>query len=621
LIYLRIYTNIFGMRLFGMDFRNKLSRRNFVSLTSLGMALGITGVRHKKQVKLIKSIDNFGYDTPVGDSDPFKNRVIHLHPQDNVAVALENLSDGTLVTVDNLSIVLSGFIAAKHKFALSDIPVGGAIYLYGIKVGKAEKAITKGTAITTENTVNAVAEIQKNTLRNFKWTPPGIEAFEKKSFMGYHRTDGQVGTANYWLVIPMVFCENRNIEIIKNAVLSELGYQQVSPYSQFVREIISHYHEGASSIDISKINQSKIQAKTCRSKSFKNVTGIQFLIHEGGCGETRQDSEELCGLLAGYITHPNVAGATVLSLGCQNAQLSLLHREIKKRDGNFSKPYFEFEQQNIGTADEMIRQAIQSIFNGLGQADQIERRPAPISKLCIGLECGGSDGFSGISANPAIGLVSDLIVALGGSVILSEFPELSGVEQNIYDRCTNQVHADKFLDLMQTYNARAISVGSGFDMNPSPGNIKDGLITDAMKSAGAAKKGGTSPVTEVSDYPEKIEGPGLHLICTPGNDVESVTAEVASGANLVLFTTGLGTPTGNPIVPVIKISSNTTLFKKMPDIIDINAGTIIDGEENVGQTAERILNYLIEVACGIKEPASVRNGQVDFIPWKRGVSL
>jgi altronate hydrolase len=237
------------------------------------------------------------------------------------------------------------------------------------------------------------------------------------------------------------------------------------------------------------------------------------------------------------------------------------------------------------------------------------------------VECGGSDGFSGISANPAVGHVSDLIVALGGSVILSEFPELSGVEQNIYDRCTEQLHADKFLDLMQMYNARAISVGSGFDKNPSPGNIKDGLITDAMKSAGAAKKGGTSPVIGVLDYPEKAKGSGLHLLCTPGNDVESVTAEVASGANLVLFTTGLGTPTGNPIVPVIKISTNTSLSLKMPDIIDINAGTIIEGEENIVQTAERILDYVIDVASGIKEPTSIRNAQVDFIPWRRGVSL
>jgi altronate hydrolase len=174
---------------------------------------------------------------------------------------------------------------------------------------------------------------------------------------------------------------------------------------------------------------------------------------------------------------------------------------------------------------------------------------------------------------------------------------------------------------MKTYNERAKASGSGFDMNPSPGNIKDGLITDAIKSAGAAKKGGTSPVTDVLDYPEKVSKPGLTLLCTPGNDVESTTAEVASGANIVLFTTGLGTPTGNPVAPVIKIASNTALFNKMRDIIDINTGTIIEGEETIEQVGERILDYVIKVASGELEVSAVRHGQDDFIPWKRGVSL
>ena len=174
---------------------------------------------------------------------------------------------------------------------------------------------------------------------------------------------------------------------------------------------------------------------------------------------------------------------------------------------------------------------------------------------------------------------------------------------------------------MKTYNERAKASGSGFDMNPSPGNIKDGLITDAIKSAGAAKKGGTSPVTDVLDYPEKVSKPGLTLLCTPGNDVESTTAEVASGANIVLFTTGLGTPTGNPVAPVVKISSNTALYNKMRDIIDINTGTIIEGEETIEQVGERILDYVIKVASGDLEVSAVRHGQDDFIPWKRGVSL
>jgi len=255
------------------------------------------------------------------------------------------------------------------------------------------------------------------------------------------------------------------------------------------------------------------------------------------------------------------------------------------------------------------------------EINKLERKPAPLSKLCIGLECGGSDGFSGISANPALGYVSDMLVSLGGSVILAEFPELCGVEQEMSDRCADENIAQRFMHLMRTYNSRAEADGSGFYMNPSPGNIKDGLITDAIKSAGAAKKGGTSPVVDVLDYPQKVVNHGLNLLCTPGSDVESTTAEVASGANIVLFTTGLGTPTGNPIVPVIKLSSNTNIYNRMPDIIDINCGTIIEGKETMPQAGERILNYVIQVASGNIQPKAVQLGQDDFIPWKRGVSL
>jgi altronate hydrolase len=316
-----------------------------------------------------------------------------------------------------------------------------------------------------------------------------------------------------------------------------------------------------------------------------------------------------------------VAGATVLSLGCQNAQISILEEEIRKRSPEFSKPMYILEQQKVGKESEFLSLAIKQTFAGLILANQQERKPAPLSKLCIGLECGGSDGFSGISANPAIGYTSDLLVALGGSVILSEFPELCGVEQNLSDRCTDVETAERFSTLMRTYNERAKAVGSGFDMNPSPGNIRDGLITDAIKSAGAAKKGGTSPVTAVLDYPEKVTKPGLNLLCTPGNDVESTTAEVAAGANVVLFTTGLGTPTGNPVAPVVKIASNTALFERMRDIIDINTGTVIEGKETIPQAGARILDYVIGVASGEIEIAAVRHVQDDFIPWKRGVSL
>ncbi len=206
----------------------------------------------------------------------------------------------------------------------------------------------------------------------------------------------------------------------------------------------------------------------------------------------------------------------------------------------------------------------------LSRLISFERKPASLDKLCIGVKCGGSDGFSGITANPAVGYCADLLVALGGKVLLAEFPELCGVEQELVDRSVNETVARKFIRLMRDYEASAQPSGSGFHMNPSPGKYRDGLITDAMKSAGAAKKGGNAPVADVLDYTEQATKPGLSLVCTPGNDVEATTGQAASGATLILFTTGLGTPTGNPVCPTIKISTNTALARRMPDIIDID---------------------------------------------------
>eukprot|EP00731_Ephydatia_muelleri_P033026 g33026.t1 len=295
--------------------------------------------------------------------------------------------------------------------------------------------------------------------------------------------------------------------------------------------------------------------------------------------------------------------------------------DVKKQNPEFDKPLLIFEQQQAQSEEQLVADAIKKTFEGLIQINKEERKPAPLSELCIGVKCGASDGFSGVSANPAVGYTSDLLVALGGKVLLAEFPELCGVEQNIIDRCQTQESAQKFIDLMQSYDDLAHKVGSGFHMNPSPGNIKDGLITDAIKSAGAAKKGGTAPVVDVLDYTEPATKPGLNMVCTPGNDVEATTGQAASGANLILFTTGLGTPTGNPVCPVIKVATNSVLAKKMSDIIDIDCGPVISGEKTIEEMGEAILDYCIKAASGEIIPKAVLLNQDDFIPWKRGVSL
>ena len=549
-----------------------------------------------------------------------EHKITKVHPQDNLMVALTDLEAGSRVSYNGIEYILRERVPAKHKFVTEDRLPGEKLFMYGVLVGKAVSFIPAGALVTTSNIKHAAGEYTVGE-RHTNWQQPDVSDYGHKTFLGFHREDGKVGTANYWLVIPLVFCENRSTDVLREALEKELGYGGNQNRRAQVKTLIEFYQAGK---DVSEIMSLDIPAEILSEKKqrvFENVDGIKFLTHQGGCGGTREDAQALCGLLAGYITHPNVAGATVLSLGCQNAQVSMLTDEIKKRDNDLKKPLYILGHQHIGTEEVFISTAIKKTFTGLIKANLITRQPAPLSKLCVGLECGGSDGFSGISANPAIGYTSDMLVALGGSVILSEFPELCGVEQNISDRCVTAEKAIRFGELMHAYNARAKAVGSGFDMNPSPGNIKDGLITDAIKSAGAAKKGGTSPVVDILDYPEPVTKPGLNLLCTPGNDVESTTAEVGSGANIVLFTTGLGTPTGNPIAPVIKISSNSKMFDKMNDIIDINTGSIIEGKETIEEAGRRILDYIIDVASGQIEVSAVRNLQEDFIPWKRGVSL
>src|ERR1700683_2335288 len=552
-----------------------------------------------------------------------ESAVLKLDSKDNVLIALENFRQGERINFSNHTYVLASDVRAKHKFATEDLAAGSDVIMYGVLVGKARQPIRAGEILTTRNTVHEAAPSHAKS-GQYEWTPPNIDRWRQRTFLGFEREDGQVGTRNYWLVVPLVFCENRNIDVLKQAFEEGLGLAPPKIYWQQVADMVRLYRQGT----LSKIephtaaqNPHLPARPVLENRVFENIDGVKFLMHQGGCGGTREDSNNLCGLLAGYIHHPNVAGVTVLSLGCQNAQEGILREQIMRRDPAFKKPLLMFEQQQSGSEFKMLSQAIESTFRGLVEANKADRTPAPLSHLCVGLKCGGCDGFSGISANPSIGYLSDMMAALGGRTILSEFPELCGVEQGLIDRSINKGVADRFILLMRDYAARAKAVRSGFDMNPSPGNIRDGLVTDAMKSAGAARKGGTSPVTGVLDYPEYSSGAGLHLQCTPGNDVECVTAQVGAGANVVLFTTGLGTPTGNPVAPVIKISTNSALAKRMQDIIDIDTGSVISGEKTIEQMGETILELVVRTASGEVRTKAELLGQDDFIPWKRGVSL
>ena len=542
------------------------------------------------------------------------NKILRIDPSDNVIVALKDLAAGEELQVEGGRLKVEESIPAKHKFYLTDLPQGGEVYMYGVLVGKTTRPVKRGGLMSTANLHHAASSYGFRDVQ-YQWQAPDVSKFVNRTFNGYHRPDGRVGTANYWLFIPTVFCENRNLDVIREAMHNELGYAVTDKYKQYTRALREAYENRGS------LQGEVVVEPAHKNRLFANVDGIKFLNHQGGCGGTRQDSALLEKLLVAYADHPNVGGITVLSLGCQHLQLTPFLEAIKQRNPSFQKPIYVFEQQGSASEEDLVKQAIAQTFQGLIEINQLERQPASLDKLTVGVKCGGSDGFSGISANPAVGYFSDMLVALGGKILLAEFPELCGAEQELIDRSVSQPVAEKFIRLMGEYSAEAERVGSGFHMNPSPGNIRDGLITDAIKSAGACKKGGTSPVVDVLDYTEPATKPGLSLVCTPGNDVEATTGKAASGATLILFTTGLGTPTGNPVCPTIKLATNTRLAQRMKDIIDIDCGPIIDGEKTIMQMGEEIMEYCIHAASGEVIPKAVQLNQDDFIPWKRGVSL
>ena len=533
-----------------------------------------------------------------------QKQVIKIDHRDNVWVALTELPVGTMEH-DGVSLEVKEIIPQKHKVLLEDLSKGDQIIMYGVPVGIVQEDLLAGSLLTIENTKHFAAPLSLENRQQYQWDSPSVSKWKDRTFNGYQRSSGKVGTANYWLFVPLVFCENRNLKVIEEALIKQLGYYKPNKYESLVSEHLS-----------GQVTQTTYATK----QVFENVDGIRFLYHHGGCGGTRQDAETLLRLLAGYVHHPNVAGATVLSLGCQHAQADWFKSVQNELYPTSEKPVLYFEQQQMASEEELISSAIADTLEALKEANKVERQPASLDKLVVGLECGGSDGFSGISANPVLGRVSDLLVSLKASTILSEFPELNGVEQNIIDRCDTTELAEKFVRIQRAYETHAQAVGSGFDMNPSPGNIKDGLITDAIKSAGAAKKGGAARISDILDYTELVTKSGLNLLCTPGNDVESTTGLAGSGANIILFTTGLGTPTGNPVAPVIKVASNSALANRMSDIIDVNTGGVIDGSKTIEEAGYELLDKIIAVASGERTKA-MQLEQNDFIPWKRGVSL
>src|SRR5215813_9185274 len=326
----------------------------------------ITGVHSDFLMSLVKTI------TAASDVR-VQNKVLRIHAKDNVAVALTNLKGGEQITISARPLVLLSEIPAKHKFALENIPAGGEVIMYGVLVGKAAQKIRQGELITTQNLKHDAARV-KGKFAQYEWRAPEVSRWQPQSFLGYRRSDGQIGTRNYWLVVPLVFCENRNIAVMKEAFEEELGFGTPQIYREQVADLVRQYREGK----IENVSQALARQSNGNHhrRVFENIDGIKFLTHQSGCGGTREDASTLAGLLAGYIHHPNVAGATVLSLGCQHTQVSVLQDEIRKRDPNFSKPLIILEQQQSGTESAMLSEAIRRTFLGLVDANEVTRDPA-----------------------------------------------------------------------------------------------------------------------------------------------------------------------------------------------------------------------------------------------------
>lgn len=542
---------------------------------------------------------------------------LQIDERDNIAVALSALKKGELIHHEGSSFTLDEAILPKHKFALIPMEKGEAVVMYGVKVATTRFDVNQGVALTTEN----IRPDKSNRIEyhgGYEWKRPAPGRYPRH-WEGYHREDGNYGTRNHWLIIPLVFCENHHVELLRESLEDALGFGVRKKNTFDISELISAIKSGASPREVVSIEPVRSRISGSENRLFENIDGIKFITHQTGCGGTRRDSDMFVELVVSYLMNPNCAGATLLSLGCQNAQLNQVKKRLADRAPNYDRPVIWCEEQNFQGEDSFLKYAISHTLSGLMIANRNRRTRTSLADLSLGLECGGSDGFSGITANPLLGTVSDQIVAHGGNSILSEFPELSGVEQNLVNRCQTKEQGDRFMHLMKSYESHALAAGTDFDANPSPGNIREGLLTGAMKSAGAARKAGSAPVNSVLDYAEIPTQNGLHLLCTPGNDVESTTALAGSGANIIVFTTGLGTPTGNPLAPVIKMSSNTTLALKMPHLIDFDAGSIIGGKE-INELAEDFLSYMLQVASG-QLTRSEENGQDDFIPWKRDISL
>jgi len=498
-----------------------------------------------------------------------ENSAIHLHPTDNVAVARVPLQAGQALRVEGKGLEVRDFVAAGHKVALAPIRAGEAVRRYGQVIGRAKADIATGQHIHTHNLAFEEGE------RDYDF-PEGEVAYPAlpanvPTFLGYPREDGRAGTRNYLAVVAASNCAAHTAELIEQSFLGEA----LPP----------------------------------------NIDGIVSFPHGEGCGHAiGPDTVQLQRTLWGVLDHPNVAGAVVLGLGCEVNQID--HYTGSKAP-RISDRIVGMTLQGTGGTKATVEASRKALKGMLDRIAAEQRVPVPASKIVLGLNCGGSDSFSGITANPALGWCSDRLAAIHATAVLAETTECFGAEHLLVSRSRNRAVGERFLSFIEGYKTYLRQFGGNFNDNPSPGNKEGGLTTILEKSLGAAAKAGATPMTAAVDYAERITTPGFVFMNTPGYDPVSLTGLAAGGCNLICFTTGRGSAIGFPSIPVVKIASNTAMYKRMTDNMDINAGRIADGEGTVPEVGQEIFDLLLRVASG-ERTAAERNGHHEFVPWRIG---
>ncbi len=514
----------------------------------------------------------------------FDELAIRVHPDDNVAVIKFGFEAETTLSIPGAEdLKVTGTPTAGHRFALTDIGEDAPVIQYGQPIGKS-RGIQAGEVVTPSNMSNDVPVVR---VIPDEFSGSETEYLAKEdvpTFQGFRRADGRVGTRNHILIVPTSMCASHEA-------------QQIS----IIAEHTLHDRE-----------------------KFPNVDGVVGIPHNKGCGcSDGSNLEVTLRTLANYAAHPNVGAVVMIELGCEKTNLSKMEEYLSQRGmEGFGKPIHWLGVQAAGGTAQVVSQGLAAVKELLPQVNEAQREEIPASEIVLALECGGSDGFSGLSANPALGHAADQIVRCGGTVILSEVPEFCGAEHVLAHRSKDAEIAREVYDLVDWYKQYAATVGTLLDDNPSPGNIEGGLLNITIKSLGAIAKGGTTRVEGTTGYSEPPGGRGLQLMQGPGYDQESVPGMVAGGANMVVFTTGRGTTIGNAICPVLKLASNTPVFERMPGDIDLNAGSIIDGTESIPEVGQRVFDKVLEVAGGKSLAHAEVHKHREFQIWaEQSVSL